>query len=290
MIGVFDSGYGGLAILRALRSRLPDYSYAYLGDNAHAPYGPKPDEEIFELTKQGVEQLFQKGCNLVILGCNTASASALRRLQQEWMSITHPAKKILGIIVPTAEAVSGHHFETIGILATQHTVSTGAYEKEIHKLNPEIKIIQQPCNNLAGIIEQYGADDERVVEEVKVCIKTLCTRSTPPSLPLVRAGDDASPPYEGGARGGFVDAILLACTHYEFVADTIQRLLPKRTILIRQPEIVAQSLESYLDRHPEIEKKLNKKTGCQYFTTGNQQDVSAKSSSLMQEEVVFTAL
>lgn len=274
MIGVFDSGYGGLTILDALKKTLPQYSYVYLGDNAHAPYGPKTDDEIFELTKQGVGQLFQKGCSLVILGCNTASASTLRKLQQEWLPNTHSNKKILGIIVPTAEAVSGHEYKTIGILATQHTVNTGVYEKEINKRNPEITIIDQACNNLAGLIEQYGADDERVEEEIKKCV-----------VPF-------SPPYEGGVRGGgsVVDAVLLACTHYELIAEKIQELLPGNTVLIRQPELVAQSLANYLDRHPELETNLQSSGTCQYFTTGNPEEVSQKSSQLMKERVAFQSL
>ncbi|HSX25079.1 MAG TPA: glutamate racemase [Candidatus Andersenbacteria bacterium] len=266
MIGVFDSGYGGLPILDCIRKKLPQYSYVYLGDNAHAPYGPKTDEEIFELTKNGVEQLFEKGCTLVILACNTSSASALRKLQQEWLSITYPDKKILGIIVPTAEAVSDNNYKTIGILATQHTVNTNVYEQEIHKRNPNSSIIQQPCNNLAGLIEQYGAHDQRVLDEVKTCVSSL-----------------VSPSHN-------LDAVLLGCTHYELIADTIQKLLPESTILIRQPEIVAVSLQNYLERHPEIEKNLQKNSQCTYLTTGDPQQVSAKSSSLMQEEVVFEKL
>lgn len=266
MIGVFDSGYGGLTILDACKKMLPQYSYIYLGDNAHAPYGPKTDEEILELTKQGVEQLFQKGCNLVILACNTASASALRKLQQEWLLTAHPDKKILGIIVPTAEAVSGHQYKNIGILATQHTVNTGVYEKEIYKRNPEISIIDQPCNNLAGMIEQYGADDDRVHVEIAQCIQVLLKKNPIP------------------------DAALLACTHYELIAEKIRQLLPENTVLIRQPEIVAQSLEDYLMRHPELEQNLQTSGICQYFTTGNPKEVSQKSSLLLNQEIIFTSL
>ena len=268
MIGVFDSGYGGLTILDAIKKQLPQYSYIYLGDNAHAPYGPKTDEEIFELTKRGVEQLFQKGCSLVILACNTASASALRRLQQEWLPNTHPNKKILGIIVPTAEAVSNHEYKTIGILATQHTVNTGVYEKEIHKRNPEITIIDQACNNLAGMIEQFGVEDRRVEEEIKNCVEGLLAQ----------------------AASSSIDAVLLGCTHYELIAEKIQKLLPENTALIRQPEIVAQSLGEYLLRHPELESKLQASRTCQYFTTGNPEEVSKKSSLLSNQEIIFTSL
>ncbi|MCE9643336.1 MAG: glutamate racemase [Candidatus Andersenbacteria bacterium] len=266
MIGIFDSGYGGLTILDACKKALPEYSYIYVGDNAHAPYGPKTDEEIFALTKQGVEQLFQKGCNLVILACNTASASALRRLQQEWLPSAHPDKKVLGIIVPTAEAVSNHEYKTIGILATQHTVATGVYEKEIQKRNSSISITDQACNNLAGMIEQYGVDDEWVSLEIAQCVHQLLEKTPNP------------------------DAVLLGCTHYELIAEKIQRLLPEKTALIRQQKLVAQSLKNYLERHPELEPHLQKTGTCQYFTTGNPQEVSQKSSSLMGDEVVFQLL
>ncbi len=266
MIGVFDSGYGGLTILDACKKALPGYSYIYVGDNAHAPYGPKTDEEIFDLTKQGVEQLFKKGCNLVILACNTASASALRKLQQEWLLENYPIKKILGIIVPTAEAVSGHEYTAIGILATAHTVATGVYEKEIQKRNSSISITDQACNNLAGMIEQYGVDDERVSAEIAQCAHQLLEKIPNP------------------------DAVLLGCTHYELIAEKIQRLLPESTALIRQPELVAQSLKQYLERHPEIESHLQKTGTCQYFTTGNPEGVSQKSSQLMGESVMFESL
>ncbi len=288
MIGIFDSGYGGLTILDEIRSILPQYSYVYLGDNAHAPYGPKTDAEILELTKRGVEQLFQKNCNLVILACNTASASALRKLQQEWLPLAHPNKKVLGIIVPTAEAVSSNNFKTIGILATQHTVNTNVYELEIHKRNLQSTIIQQPCNNLAGFIEQYGAHDERVYAEVNSCVTQLLARTSPrlSSHEERKYTDAISPPHMRGSERGSrsFDALLLACTHYELIAETIQQLLPDTTILIRQPKIVASSLQNYLQRHPEIEENLQKEGTCHYFTTGNPQEVSAKSSSVMQFE------
>lgn len=266
MIGIFDSGYGGLTILDAIKRALPQYSYVYFGDNGHAPYGPKSDEEIFVLTKKGVETLFNKGCNLVILGCNTASASALRKLQQEWLPIQYPQKKILGIIVPTIEAMEGLAHDTVGVLATQHTVATGVYEIEANKRSMGTKVVQYACNNLAGMIEQYGATDEAVISEVRRCVADLLHQIPHP------------------------DAVLLGCTHYEFVAEAIAKLLPHGTNLIRQPEIVATSLKNYLERHPEIGQIVDKTGKRAYFTTGNPEEVSRTSEELMGEKISFIAI
>lgn len=263
MIGVFDSGYGGLTILRAIHRALPKYSTVYFGDNARAPYGDRSDEEILEFTKQGVVALFQKGCVVVILGCNTASAAALRKLQQEWLPSAYPDRKILGILVPTVEAISVLTRGNVGVLATAHTVATGAYEREIRKLNPNIQVTQYACNNLAGMIESFGADDENVKQEAKECVKSI-------GYPL--------------------DAVLLGCTHYDLIADYIHSLLPQETSLIRQPAILAQSLTKYLVRHPEIDSRIEKTGKRTYLTSGSAEEVSTKSSKLMGESILFQAI
>ncbi len=274
MIGIFDSGYGGLTIARAIHQALPEYSTIYLGDNARAPYGDRTDAEILQYTREGVEVLFQRGCSLVILGCNTASAAALRILQQEWLPQAWPNKRILGILVPTVEAISALPHQRVGVLATAHTVATGAYEREIHKLNPGIQVTQYACTNLAGMIEQLGAEDERVQEEVKKCV-----------------GDLVSPPARGGAGGGgSLDAVLLGCTHYDFIANYIASLLPEHTTLIRQPSIVAKSVQDYLSRHPEIDSRMDKAGKRTYLTTGDPAEVSQKSTALMGETVEFISI
>lgn len=260
MIGIFDSGYGGLTIARAIHQLLPEYSTMYLGDNARAPYGDRSDQEILEFTKQGVDTLFQRGCTVVILGCNTASAAALRILQQEWLPQVWPDKRILGILVPTVEAISSLPHEYVGVLATAHTVATNAYEREIHKLNPSIQVTQHACSNLAGMIELFGAEDEQVKQEADRCVEGLIS-------PL--------------------DAVLLGCTHYEFIASYIQSLLPLETALIRQPDIVAQSLHDYLSRHPEIDSRIDKTGKRTYLTTGDPVEVSCKSTQLMGEVIEF---
>lgn len=263
MIGVFDSGYGGLTILRAIHKALPEYSTMYLGDNAHAPYGVLSDEEILELTKKGVETVFKKGCSLVILGCNTASAAALRKLQQEWLPVTYPNNKILGIIVPTVEAISATAHTSVGVLATSHTVATGAYETEIHKRNKNIKVVQYSCHNLAGIIESLGVENPRAHKEAKYHVEKFLASEPNP------------------------EAVLLGCTHYDFVADYIQTLLPSNTQLIRQPDIVAKSLEEYLARHKEVAERIDTAGKRVYLTTGNPEQVSKKSSELMGEQIDF---
>jgi glutamate racemase len=262
MIGVFDSGYGGLTILQGIHCALPEYSTIYFGDNSRAPYGERSDEEIIEFTRQGVELLFQQGCIVVVLGCNTASAAALRKLQQEWLPHAYPDRRILGILVPTVEVISTLPHEKIGVLATAHTVATNAYEREIHKLNSNIEVIQYACNNLAGMIEVFGAEDERVQQDAEKCVYGLLSVAMP-------------------------NAILLGCTHYEFIAEYISSLIPKETTVIRQPELVAESLMHYLARHPEIDARMTKEGKKIYLTSGNVGEVSTKSSNLMHEKIEF---
>lgn len=280
MIGVFDSGYGGLTILREIQRTLPQYATMYLGDNARAPYGEKSPEEIIEYTKQGVDELFTRGCAIVILGCNTASAVALRQLQQEWLPAVwpantagRPAKKLLGIVVPTIEQITGDEAitGTVGVLATKRTVESGAYEHEIHKRRPNIRIVQVACNNLAGAIEQYGPSDPRVHEEIEECISVL-------------SDSFASLPREALGRSG----VLLGCTHYELIADTIKKALPKETKLFHQPSIVAKSLKDYLIRHEEIEAQIEKTGEHIYLTTGNAEVVSKHATIFFGKSVGFT--
>ncbi|MBI1834036.1 MAG: glutamate racemase, partial [Candidatus Andersenbacteria bacterium] len=189
-IGVFDSGIGGLSILSAIRKLLPQYSYIYLADNANTPYGDKTAEEIYVLTKKSVEILFEKGCILVILACNSASACALRRLQQEWLPIHYPDRKVLGILVPTIEQVTTDTYKSLGILATKATIASGAYEREIKKRAPDMKLIEQACPGLVDLIEE-GAPDEEIKEKAAVFVSMLLKKSDHPP-----------------------DAILLGCTHY----------------------------------------------------------------------------
>ena len=266
MIGVFDSGYGGLTIFRELSKTLPEYSLVYVGDNARAPYGNKTAEEITEYTKQGVDELFKRGCMLVILGCNTASAVALRKLQQEWLPQAWPNKKLLGIVVPTIEQITSATTPiTVGILGTTQTIESHAYEHEIQKRNPNITVIEHACSNLAGMIESHGSKNTEVVQEVNTCVQGLLEKGT-------------------------IDAVLLACTHYELIADSIAQALPEETTLYHQPSIVADSLKDYLKRHQEIDSRIEKAGKRIYLTTGNPEEVSAKSTSFIGESIKFESL
>ncbi len=279
MIGLFDSGFGGLTIQHVLLNKLSQYSYMYLGDNAHAPYGPKSDEEIYSLTQKGVEYLFQHGCELVILACNTASASALRRLQQEWLPTVYPDKKVLGVIAPTVEEITGtpwHQVEPlrgadkkyIGVLATEHTVKTNAYVREVQKRNPSIQVIQQACPGLAKAIEAYDAAE--ISQLINKYVQALLMQCEEKNISL--------------------QAVLLGCTHYEFIAQEIRNKLSAEVHVYSQPAIVAESLRIYLQQHPEIEQKLSREQKRIYLTTSSTAHPSAIYKKLFHTELPFKTI
>lgn len=255
MIGVFDSGFGGLVILRELVRQLPEYSYIYLGDNARAPYGPRTPDEIYEFTLQAVEKLFAEGCELVILACNTASANALRRIQQNDLA-RHPGKKVLGILVPTIEQITGlpwsalHPYPQamrIGVFATQATVSAHAYRKEIQRRNPQAQVAEVACPELATMIEQ-GADETALRAYVAQCVEQLKAQLAGP------------------------DAVLLGCTHYPLVLEYFVEALPDVPVF-DQGQITADALRVYLSNHPEIEKKLPREGDWRFLTTAEPEEV-----------------
>jgi len=268
MIGVFDSGYGGLPVLRAIVGRLPQYSYLYFGDNGRAPYGNRTPEEIYQFTLEGVEYLFSQGCDLVILACNTASARALRRIQQEVLPERYPDKRVLGIVVPTIEQITDKPWRgTVGVLATEQTVCSGAYEKEIHHRLPDIKVVQQACEQLTVLIEN-GSSRESLELEIKKCLEALNHQ-----IPLEK-----------------LDALLLGCTHYELVKDIIRSFVPSDVCIYEQPQLVAESLAVYLARHSEIEKKLDRGGVKKFVTSGDPDAVALYASRFFGEEVVFQKL
>lgn len=278
MIGLFDSGLGGLTILRELNRRLPHQKYLYLGDNAAAPYGDKSPAEITHRTKLGVEFLFQKGCPLVILACNTASAHALRELQHDFLPAHYPDHRLLGIIAPTVEFVTGADWRhthpitsplssetlTIGILATPGTVASAAYPREIHRRNQSLTVIQQPCPRLAALIESNASVKELESETVK-CLKELESRI-----------------------GTAYHAILLGCTHYDLIHDIFQAHISPPTKLYRQPPLVAQSLAAYLIRHnlPEHEDD----PANIFFTTGIPNKINHPATRFFGQEVEFESV
>ena len=253
MIGIFDSGIGGLTVLKHIHERLPQYSTIYLGDTAHAPYGTKTHDQITEYTWAGVKWLFGKGCPLVILACNSASSQALRTIQQNLLH-EYPGKKVLGVIRPTAEELAGK-YRKIGILATPATVSSNAYVNELHHLNPILQITQYACPDWVTLVESGKTYSDEASVIVKRDIEKLLEQ------------DDK------------IEAVLLGCTHYPHLYDQIRSALPDEIEVYDQGPIVAAQLEDYLKRHPEIEKQLDISGDREYYET--------KSDSVIEKAEFF---
>lgn len=243
-IGVFDSGYGGLSILRQIRRRLPHYDYLYLGDNARAPYGPRSFDIVYRFTLQAVEYLFSQGCPLVILACNTASAKALRSIQQNDLKHIDPSRRVLGVIRPTVEKVGSlSRTGVVGVLGTNGTVRSRSYDMEISKLHPRFITVSQECPMLVPIVENDEFEGDGADYFVKKYVDALF------------------------AQNADIDTVLLACTHYPLLYDKIRRYVPRSAQVITQGEIVADSLADYLRRHPEIETRCLRGGHCAYRTT-----------------------
>ena len=243
-IGVFDSGYGGLTILREIRRRLPDYSYLYLGDNARAPYGTRSFDIVYDFTLSAVRRLFDEGCRLVILACNTASAKALRTIQMRDLPRFAPDRRVLGVIRPTVEALgsiskSGH----IAILATPGTVASRSYSLEVKKLYPEMTISEHACPMWVPLVENNEADGPGANYFVRKYIDEAI---------------DADPK---------IDTIVLGCTHYPLLIKKIREAVPEGVNILSQGALVADSLADYLNRHQEIEEHCHKGGGVRYLTT-----------------------
>lgn len=240
MIGFFDSGFGGMTVFREVMRVMPECTYIYLGDNARTPYGSRSGEIIYEYTREGVEELFKRGCVLVVLACNTASAVALRKLQQEYLPQHWPDRKVLGIIIPTAEEMREKK-GTVGIFATEATVQSRTFPIEIAKHNPEISVAQQACPLLVPIIEAGEFDQLDAVIEKYV--------------------------RELFASASDIHSVILGCTHYALVEHIFKKYIPLGVEIISQPRIVTEKLHDYLRRHPEIESRLNKDGRQTFFTT-----------------------
>lgn len=245
-VGVFDSGYGGLTILSEIRKALPGYDYIYLGDNARAPYGSRSFDIVYEFTLEAVTELFRRGCHLVILACNTASAKALRNIQQLDLPRLDPERRVLGVIRPTVEAVgditrNGH----IGIFATPGTVASESYNIEIAKLHPEYAVSAHACPMWVPLVENRESD-------------------RPGADYFVRQDVDALMDTDSE-----IDTIVLGCTHYPLLYPKIRAAVPEGIEIVRQGDIVARSLVDYLRRHPEMERRLTRSGHTQYLTTEN---------------------
>lgn len=261
-IGVFDSGYGGLTILHGIRQRLPEYDFMYLGDNARAPYGSRSFEVVYQFTRQAVLKLFSMGCQLVILGCNTASAKALRSIQQCDLPQWDENRRVLGIIRPTAEVIgqltTSRH---VGLLATPGTILSGSYEMEIAKLFPDIKLSGVGCPLWASIVEANEADSPGADYFVKKRIDMLMRKDPE------------------------IDAVILGCTHYPLLMSSIVKHVPTGVRIIPQGEYVANSLRDYLNRHTAMDERLTKNGTCQYFTTESEDKFEETAQIFLHEKV-----
>lgn len=245
-IGVFDSGYGGLTILHGILQLLPEYDYAYLGDNARAPYGMRSFDVVYEFTRQAVVKLFEMGCHLVILGCNTASAKALRTIQQHDLSLLDPGRRVLGVIRPTAEVIGSlTKNRHVGLLATEGTVKSRSYQLELRKLFPDIQVTGIACPFWVPLVEYNEADSPGADYFVKKRMDALARKD-----PLI-------------------DTIILGCTHYPLLMPKIEKYKRPGVRIVAQGEYVANSLKDYLKRHPEMNAMCTKTGTCRYFTTEN---------------------
>ena len=261
-IGVFDSGYGGLTILHQMRSLLPQYDYLYLGDNARAPYGPRSFDVVYQFTREAVAKLFSLGCRLVILACNTASAKALRTIQQNDLPRLDPSRRVLGVIRPTAECIGRLTLTRhVGVLATEGTIKSESYTLEIKKLWPDITVTGVACPLWVPLIENNEYDTPGADYFVKKRLDAIMLRDPQ------------------------IDAIILGCTHYPLLLDKILKHTPRGVRIVPQGEYVAQSLKDYLARHPEIDAACDKHGTCRYLTTENKDKFSEQARIFMHEPV-----
>lgn len=261
-IGVFDSGYGGLTILSSIRERLPQYDYLYLGDNARAPYGGRSFDVIYEFTLEAVKFLFNQGCPLVIIACNTASAKALRTIQQKDLPNLEPTNRVLGVIRPSTEEIGTlTQTKEVGVLATQGTVSSGSYVIELSKFYPDIAVHQHACPMWVPLIENHYHDTTAGKMIIEEDVKNLLTE------------------YPN------IDTIVLACTHYPILQTYIQQLVGDKIRVVAQGPIVADKLDYYLIQHPEMETRLSKNGTCKYFTSENKQVFAQKATHFLSDQI-----
>lgn len=278
MIGLFDSGHGGLTIFRSLVDRFPKLRFTYLGDHANAPYGNRASEDIVELTRAGIEQLYARDCNLVVLACNTATAIACRTLQQDWLPASgHEGRNILGVVAPMVEAATQtpwavttpqypqkYNIGTIGVFGTHRTIASGVYSEEIRKRCPKVTVVEQDCPNLVAAIEG-GKSEAEMDEMIRDYVSAM----------LARAGD------------GIPERVILGCTHYPLVEHLFVRHLPPSTRILSQPDVVADSLEDYLLRWPAYASQRDADHVPLLLTTGDPRAVEASLETFWPERHRF---
>ena len=261
-IGVFDSGYGGLTILREIRGLMPQYDYLYLGDNARSPYGTRSFDVVYEFTRQAVRYLFEQGCHLVILACNTASAKALRTIQQEDLPKLDPRRRVLGVIRPTVEVVGTlSATRHVGIMATPGTIRSHTYDLEIAKLWPDIKVTGEACPMWVPLVENEEYDSPGADYFVRKSIENLLH----------------SDPH--------IDSIILGCTHYPLLLGKIRQYMPSGICIVEQGQYVAQSLQDYLERHPEMRKQVSTGGQARFLTTERAEAFQPKAAVFMGQQL-----
>ncbi|MBQ9642041.1 MAG: glutamate racemase [Bacteroidaceae bacterium] len=261
-IGVFDSGFGGLTILDGIRRKMPQYDYIYLGDNARAPYGTRSFDIVYEFTLQAVQKLFSLGCPLVILGCNTASAKALRSIQQKYLPVAAPTRRVLGVIRPTAEVVGTlSRTRHIGVLATEGTIKSESYKLEIQKLYPGTTVVGQACPMWVPLVENNEFASAGADYFVRDSIEKLL------------------------AQDSLIDTIILGCTHYPLLLPKIEKYCPPHIKLVPQGRYIAESLEDYLHRHTEMDQRITRGATCQYYTTESRTKFRESAAIFLHEDV-----
>ena len=261
-IGVFDSGYGGLTILSKIRETLPEYDYIYLGDNARTPYGTRSFEIVYEFTLQAVTKLFEMGCHLVILACNTASAKALRSIPINDLPRLDPMRRVLGVIRPTVECIGNiTQSRHIGVLATAGTIKSQSYPLEVHKLFPDIKVSGEACPLWVPLVENNEARGDGTDYFIRKYIDELL------------------------AKDNQIDTVILGCTHYPILLPKIRQYMPSGITTVAQGEFVAKSLKDYLQRHPEMDKKCTKGGRCVYRTTEAEDKFIESASTFLNEAI-----
>lgn len=261
-IGIFDSGYGGLTILEKIREALPQYDYIYLGDNARNPYGTRSFEIVYEFTLQAVSKLFEMGCHLVILACNTASAKALRSIQMNNLPELDPDRRVLGVIRPTVECIGGiTKNRHVGILATAGTIKSESYPLEIHKLFPDIQVSGIACPLWVPLVENNEAQHDGADYFVQKYIHELLSKDSE------------------------IDTVILGCTHYPLLLPKIKQFMPSHIQVITQGELVAESLKDYLRRHTEMADRCTQGGICQYYTTEAEEKFSESASTFLKKNV-----
>jgi len=259
-IGVFDSGYGGLTVLKEILSILPDFNYVYLGDTARAPYGHLSREKVLEYSKQAVDFLFAQDCELIIFACNTASAEALRKIQQEYLPNKYPKKRVLGVIIPAAEYIFENHTpQKVGVIGTVGTIESGTYVAEIKKIDSKVEVFQNACPMLVPLIEAGKTSGVEVDEYLKIYLSPLLVQK--------------------------IDTLILGCTHYALLEPEIKKVVNKNIKIINQSLVVAKKVQDYLSRHPEIEKTLAQNSQVAYFTTGKKETFAEFGSKIMGKKI-----